>query len=245
MKAFHLALLATAVLSAPSLAQEDWRREAAAALPETGELHLQLLYEDEADGFMRLGWQRDDEGGVLRYYDRTMWASPEIYETMGASVDLETLAPIDVAIRFHQQSAILSVEAVAQDGVMTGGRSIIQPFVGEQAAPINVPVTEGMVMREAVFLLAQTLPLEAGDSISFDWFASMAGTAASVTITAVDGGRIDTLSGRHDTIRLELRGSVPENDIYVTDTDGVRQVVRIDVLGQPMRFEALPVPAED
>lgn len=245
MKNLVFAMFTAAALSAPGLAQDNWRSEASAALPESGELHLQLIYEGEADGFMRLGWQRDEEAGVLRYYDRTLWASPEIFETMGASVDLDTLTPIDVAIRFHQESAILSVEAMVDNGTIVGGRSLIQPFVGEQSAPINVPLTEGMVMRESVFLVAQTLPLDPGDSISFDWFAPLAGVAATMTITAVDGGRIDTLSGTHDTIRLELRGSLPENDIYVTDNDGVRQVVRIDVLGQPMRFEAIPAPAAE
>lgn len=245
MKKFVLPLLAAVSVAAPAFAQEDWRSEAVAALPESGEMHLQLIYQDEADGFMRLGWMRDTETGVIHFYDRSMWAGPEIFETMSGSVDLETLAPIEASVRFHQQSAIMTVEARAENGVMVGGRTMMRPLAGEQSAPINVPLTDGMLMRASVFFLSQTMPLDVGDSIAFDWFSSIGGAAGSVSITAFDGGNIDTLSGNHDTIRLELRGAAPENDIYVTDNEGVRQVVRIDILGQPMRFEAIPAPATE
>lgn len=243
MKSVLVGALAALGTLATVSAQDDWRTEAVAALPPVGEMHLQLINNDQADGFMRLGWARDDENGTIRFYDRTMMASLEIYETMGGSIHADTLAPIDVAIRFHQQSAILSIEASAQDGVMIGGRTLTQPFVGQQSAEINTPISDGMVMRAAVFFLSQTLPLDAGDSIGFDWFSSLAGEPGTVTITAFDGGRIDTIAGAFDTLRLELRGASPENDIYVTDNDGLRQVVRIDVVGQPMRFESFP--AED
>jgi|GEM_PF-1619136 len=241
MKSFLVGTFAALGIVASASAQDNWRTEAVAALPQVGEMHLQLINNEEADGFMRLGWARDDENGIIQFYDRTMLASQEIYETMGGSIRADTLAPIDVAIRFHQQSAILSVEASAQDGVMIGGRTLTQPFAGQQSAEINTPITDGMVMRAAVFLLSQTMPLDAGDSIGFDWFSSLTGSPGTVTITAFDGGRIDTIGGSFDTLRLELRGASPENDIYVTDNDGLRQVVRIDVIGQPMRFEAFPV----
>ncbi len=243
MKSFLASAFAALGIAATASAQDDWRTEAVAALPQVGEMHLQLINNEAADGFMRLGWARDDENGMIQFYDRTMLASEEIYETMGGSIHADTLAPIDVAIRFHQQSAILSVEASDQDGVMVGGRTLTRPFAGQQSAEINTPITDGMVMRTAMFFLAQTLPLEAGDSIGFDWFSSLAGSPGTVTITAFEGGRIDTIGGSFDTLRLELRGGTPENDIYVTNNDGLRQVVRIDVIGQPMRFEAFPAEA--
>lgn len=242
MKTILTALLPAIAVAGAAAARDDWRAEAVAALPQTGEMHLQLINNDEADGFMRLGWLRDDENGIIRFYDRSMLASQEIYETMAGSIHADTLAPIDVAVRFHQQSAILSVEAAEQDGVMVGRRTFTQPLAGQQSAEINTPVTDGMVMRAAVFFLSQTLPLEPGDSIGFDWFSSLAGAAGTVTITAFEGGAVDTIAGRFDTLRLELRGASPENDIYVTGNDGLRQVVRIDVIGQPMRFEAYPAP---
>jgi len=238
-------LLISAIISmgfiGAASAQDSWRAEAVAALPPVGEMHLQLIVNDEADGFMRLGWAKDDESGVIRFYDRSMMASSELYETMGGSVDAVTLAPIDVAIRFHQQSTIFSIEATAQDGAMIGGQVATQPFAGQQSGEINTPITDGMVMRAAVFFLAQTMPLDAGDSIGFDWFAPLAGGAGTVSITAFDGGTIETIAGTFDTLRLELRGAAPENDIFVTNNDGFRDVVRIDILGQNMRFEAFPL----
>ncbi len=202
-----------------------------------------MLVEDEPDGFMRLGWQRDEESGLIRFYDRTMWASRQIYETLEASVDGSTAAPVDINITFFQETAILTVEAREQDGVMVGSRIFTRPGADDQSASIETPVTESMVMRGAVFFLAPTLPLEIGDSITFDWFAPLWGSAATVTLTAADGGTIQTLGGTHEPIRIEVRGGSTDNDIYVSANDGVREVVRIDVLGQPMRFEAVPAVA--
>lgn len=228
-------------LSVPALAQDDWRSQAVDALPPIGEMHLQFLVNDQPDGFMRMGWIKDEEAGVLVFYDRTMFASQEIYETLGGSMDLATLTPIDIAIRFHQQSAILSVEGAVENGVMRGGRAIVTPGQPQQAEGMEVPLTDGMIMRGAVFFLAQSLPLDIGESISFDWFAPLAGSASTVTITAAEGGEITTIAGTFETIRLEIRGGSPDNDIYVTSNDGLRQIVRIDVVGQPMRFEAYDI----
>jgi hypothetical protein len=232
-------------LASPGLAQEDWRAAAAAALPDSGEMHLQMLVEGEADGFMRLGWQRDEAAGLIRFYDRTLWGSQEIFETLEGAVDIETLAPVEIDIRFFQQNAILTVAAQTEEGIITGERTFARPYADVQARPIDIPLTDSMIMRGAAFLAAQTMPLAVGESVSFDWFAPLGGIAESVTLTAFDGGMIETLSGEHDTIRIEVRGGGTENDIYVTAHDGVRQVVRIDVLGQPMRFEAIPAPEEE
>jgi len=242
MKTAFLSSLAAMAFALPATAnaQDDWRSEAVAALPPYGELHLQFIVADEADGFMRLGWTRNEAAGTLEFYDRTMWGAQEIYETMEGAVDAETLAPLDVSVRFHQGNAIMSVEASAQDGHMVGSRSMMQPNGGTQSAEIDVAISDGMVMRAAVFLIAQTLPLDVGESVSFDWFASLGGNAGSVTITAAEAVTIEAGGATYDTIRLELRGENPENDIFVTDNDGLRQVVRIDVLGQPMHFEAFP-----
>jgi hypothetical protein len=60
-----------------------------------------------------------------------------------------------------------------------------------------------------------------------------------VTVTAFEGGAVDTPAGRYeDTLRLEVRGTQPENDIFVSDGE----VVRIDVIGRPMTFLRRPDP---
>jgi len=240
MKLLILSSLAALSLAGTSSAQDNWRTQAAAALPQSGEMHLQLIFNDEVDGFMRLGWMRDDENGVIQFYDRSMLASQELYESMSGSVDAETLAPIEAFVRLNQNAAIMTVEARAQDGVMVGSRTFMRPHGNQQSAEINTPLTDGMIMRAAVFFATQTMPLDVGDSVEFDWFSSMGGSVGTVSITAFDGGTIETIAGTFDTLRLELRGAAPENDIYVTNNDGFRQVVRIDITGQPMRFEAFP-----
>ena len=56
------------------------------------------------------------------------------------------------------------------------------------------------------------------------------------------GGTISTPAGDFDTIRYEIRGGSPDNDVYVTRGEN-RRVVRIDVVGQDMQFLAVPRPA--
>ena len=60
----------------------------------------------------------------------------------------------------------------------------------------------------------------------------------AVTLTAMEIVSIDTPAGRFDAVRIEQRGGTPANDIYVDEASG--RVVRIDVVGQPVQYLALP-----
>jgi len=120
---------------------------------------------------------------------------------------------------------------------------MMHPLQGRQEAPVDLPLTDGAMPRAATFLLAPYMPLEVGDSISYDWYAPIPNVVATVTLTAFEGGRVETPAGVYeDTIRVELRGAQPFNDIYLS-TDENREIVRIDIVGQNMYFQRVPEPA--
>lgn len=83
------------------------------------------------------------------------------------------------------------------------------------------------------------LPETDGSETAFRWYGPLGNAFADVTITARPGGMIETPAGSFDTIRYEIRGGTPDNDVYVTRGEE-RRVVRIDVIGQDMQFLAVP-----
>ena len=231
------AISAAIICSGAAGAQDaSWRDRADPERYEAGEMHLGLFYDGEREGSMRYGWRV--EGDTLHIYDRTMWGSREIYESFEAEMAADDLDPQSLSIRFYQESAILYIDAGFAPGRVEGERRIQQPLQDIQAAPFETELPEGALIRGAAFMLAGAVPLAVGDQVEFPWYAPLSGQTATVTLTAVETVQIETPAGAFDTIRIELRGGSPDNDIYVDQASG--RVVRIDVLGQPMQFLALP-----
>lgn len=238
MRHFIQAVLTTALVcgGGTAAAQDDWRAEVAARLPDSGALNLRLINAGEEDGFMRLGWRRN--GDRIELFDRTMMVSSDVYESMTAAMTSDDFAPLDTLILWHQDTAILTVETLAEPGRATGTRTVLRPMQGVEHAPLDVELPDGVMPRAATFVFAPFLDLEPGESLTYDWYAVLSNSVATVTVTAFDGGPVDTPAGRYEeTLRLEVRGATPEdqiplNDIYVTGGE----VVRIDVVGQDMTF---------
>ena len=229
-----IALLAFAFTS-NSFAEFD-AAAAASALPDQGEFHLAMFNNDEPDGFMRLGWHR--AGEQLIVYDRTMMPSAEVYETYAALMSAVDFEPQSVAIRFHQGTATLNIEASFADGQISGERSVERIAQPIESTDFTMAGEEGTVLRVISFLLPLVLDTAPGQAISYEWFSPLAGQISTVTLTSSDGGEVVTPAGTFDTTRWELRGASPENDIYVARGESQR-IVRIDVLGQPLKFLAI------
>lgn len=206
------------------------------ALGERGEVHLGLFNGDARDGFMRLGWYRDD--GVLVVYDRTMMPSAEIYETLVATMNEENLSPQSVFIRFHQGTAVLEIDAELDASAVSGTRTVLRPGQAPEQSEIATPLPSGALLRAVTFLLPLAMDSDPGQEISYNWYGPLSGQVEGITLTSVDGGQVETPSGPVATTRWELRGGTPENDIYVSSEPSPR-IVRIDVLGQPLRFLAV------
>lgn len=236
MREFCLAAVcAASFLTLPAEAQgEDWRSRLDPEALASGEVYLQLQYDGQADGFMRFGWQV--EGDEIAIYDRTMWASREIYESMEARVRLADLEPISVDIRFHQAGQYFVTDADFEPGRVTGTTRVVRPGQADASHAIDTSLPEGAILRASFFVLAAALPMEPGDQVTFSWYAPMGNSTADVTLRAAEAVEIETPAGTHDALRIEQRGGTPANDIFIDRDTG--RIVRIDIGGQPMRFVA-------
>ena len=236
MKLLGLAVICAATLvTLPAQAQsEGWRDRLDPERLNAGELYLELQYDGEADGFMRYGWQA--EGDEIMIYDRTMWASREIYETMEVRVRRADLEPASADIRFHQGGDYYVFDLNFEPGLVSGEMSAVRPGQPGASQPVDSEFEPGTIPRAAIFVIATAMPLEIGDSIQFNWYAEMSNSVAAVTLSAVEHVEIDTPGGPFSTLRLEQRGGTPANDIFIDRETG--HIVRVDVGGQPMQFLA-------
>jgi hypothetical protein len=231
--------LAACVSTSVAHAQlDEWVDRIDRVALESGEIHLGLFYEGEADGFMRLGWNTQDN--VVSLFDRSMWASNELYESLEGTLAADNFAPDSFSIRFHRQSAYFLLDVNYQPGRVEGTTRVIRPGQETAERPISADIPEGTIARAAMFLFAAVTPMDVGESVSFDWFSPMTGAVEAVTLTAVDEQQVETPAGTFQTVRLEQRGGSPANDIFVDTASG--RIVRIDIDGQPMQFLALPDP---
>jgi hypothetical protein len=224
------------LFSATASAQvPQWRSAATDASLEQGEVHLGLFYEGEQDGFMRLGWSMQDDG--LHIYDRSMWASQELFESLEGRMDPVSMAPQEFHIRFHQGANYFLID-VAFDGEQAEGtQRMVRPGQEPQVRVVEHALPAGTIARATFFLLAATAPMELGEAFTFDWYAPTSDSVEAVTITAAGLEEIDTPAGHFTAMRLEQRGGQPANDIFVDQASW--QIVRIDIAGMPMQFLAL------
>ncbi|MEM8694965.1 MAG: hypothetical protein AAGE05_02965 [Pseudomonadota bacterium] len=220
-----------------ALAQENLGARTAAALPERGEFFLGLFNDGERDGFMRLGWIKREDGVIL--YDRTMMPSAQVYETLAFNLT-PNLEFDTVHLEFHRGTSYINLDLEFVDGRATGNRVILR-LEDVETQPVNEEIPPGTLPRPVAFIMPLTLAEEEGAETAFHWYGPLGNVFADVTITAYPGGRIRTPAGRFDTIRYEIRGGTPDNDVYVTRGEN-RRVVRIDVLGRDMQFLAVPEP---
>ena len=239
MKSMIAAAAAMVAMTASASAQvDDWLARADTDRLQAGEVHLGLYLNGERDGFMRLGWFLD--GDTLNFYDRSMLASAELYETMRGELNAADFAPRSVEIRLHQQSTIFGFDVAFADNAVTGTFSREVPGQGVADRPIDAALPEDAIARASFFILAAIAPMDVGESYTFDWYAPMSMAVEAVTVTAVEEVEVETPAGTFQTVRLEQRGGSPANDLFVDRETG--RIVRIDIGGQPMQFLALASP---
>lgn len=238
MKKFIGAALAAATLCA-GLAQaqvEEWVARVDRDALEHGELHLGLFYEGEADGFMRFGWDRN--GDQITVWDRSMFASGELYESMEVNLSADDLSPQNFHIQFHQGSMIVILDGIYEDGRVHGSMQRSVPGQADASRDFEAELPANAWARATTFVFAAVAPMQVGESFSYTWYSPMSGGTEDVTLTAVEAVEVETPAGTYQTVRIEQRGGSPDNDIFVDTESGT--IVRIDIGGMPMQFLALP-----
>ncbi len=218
----------------------DLASEIAEALPDSGEIHLGMYTAGKRDGHMRLGWRRSDDGILI--YDRTMLPSAEVFETMRVELT-PTLEMSTVSVVFHQGTAVMSVELKAAENKISGKRSV-QTLEGKSDTDVTVDLKPGTLARPLTFIWPSVIDRKAGDEVRYQWYGLLQNQKADITVSVTDGGTVETPAGSFETLRYEVRGGAPDNDIFVS-RGADRRIVRIDVLGSPIQFLALPSPVSD
>tara|TARA_R110000868_G_scaffold369683_1_gene633100 strand:+ start:5541 stop:6299 length:759 start_codon:yes stop_codon:yes gene_type:complete len=224
------------LFSATASAQvSQWRSAATDASLEQGEIHLGLFHDGEQDGFMRLGWSTQEDG--LHIFDRSMWASQELYESLEGRVDLVSLAPQDFHIRLHRGASYMVLDVTFDGDQVQGERSLVHPGQEPALRVIENTLPAGTVARATLFVLAAVAPMQLGDTFTLDWYEPSVNAVEAVTITAAGVEEVDTPAGHFTALRLEQRGGSPANDIFVDQASG--RIVRIDIADMSVQFLAL------
>ncbi|MBD8528214.1 hypothetical protein [Pseudomarimonas arenosa] len=236
-----LALGAAAILAVGKVSAAPLDLESLAArLPDMGEIHLHMFKAEQADGYMRLGWKQD--GQELHVFDRTMMPSAEIYEAFNARLDAASLQPKQVEIEFHSGLQTLKVDYRSASGNGVLSRELLSPVAEPKRSEAELELAPGVLLRAFSFLLPLVDDSAVGDTIEYTWFEPMSREpTAAVRLHVAEGGPVQAGDSALDTLRYELRGSSPENDIYVSKQTP-RKVLRIDVLGTDLQFRAPATP---
>ncbi|MDG2045324.1 MAG: hypothetical protein P8J78_12010 [Maricaulis sp.] len=235
-KIIGVAVMATTLCMGAAPAQvEEWVARVDRDKLAHGELHLGLFYEGEQDGFMRFGWDRN--GDQITIWDRSMFATGELYETMEVNLSAEDLSPQDFHIQFHQGSMIVVLDGTYEEARVHGSMQRSMPGQPDANRDFEAELPVNAWARATTFVFAAVASMQVGERFSYTWFSPMSGGTEDVTLSAVEAVEVETPAGTFQTVRIEQRGGSPANDIFVDTESGT--IVRIDIGGMPMQFLAL------
>lgn len=193
-----------------------------------------LVFNDEVDGQWEYNISAD--GARTHISGGTTWVSQSISETEDMYVDTATWAPLSLVVDGDFAGTQLGAE-ITWDGAHATGPITVQP-VGADAAvtPIDLEMPAGLYERTAFFGGLRGAELAAGDELTISWFNVHAQGVEEVTVTVGAAVELTVPAGTFMTYPVEIVGANLTNIAYVT-TSAPRDIVRVDVIGQPMVFE--------
>lgn len=206
---------------------------------EFGPVRFQLIQHEKVAGEMFYELER--RGDEIVIHDGTTLL-PDVRESLTAVIDADTLAPKSIVLDGDFSRTILDADLQFNGEKVSGDYVLKRPAdTAKTKTPFDMDMLPDAVLRASFFGLSTGLPLEEGVSYTFPWFSSLARNFAQATFTVTGAKTIEVPAGEFETFIGELKAQ-PENVIYIT-TETPHRVVRIDVIGQDMRFERLPAPA--
>ena len=201
---------------------------------------FQLILDGEHKGEMYYELERRD-GDILLHEATTLM--PDIRESATAVMDGETFAPKSIVLDGDFSRTIFDTTLEVKNGVITGEYVRKQPTdIAKTPRPFSAEMPDGVIFRPAAFGLMPGLPLEEGAVFDFTWFSPLAGAMQDVKLEVTGIETVVTPAGEFETYAVYL--TAPQANIVYITTSEPRRIVRIDVIGQDMRFERLPDAAE-
>jgi len=225
---FLLAALTTSIAS--PLVASDWRTDIDMSRADLSEMKLVLINNDEQAGRMVYAWRK--EGNTYVINDLTEM-KPNIFETAVGVIDAKTFQPMSMDIAFAVGAAKMIIDLDWDGDHVTGTRTVSRPEQEDRVTNSDAKVTAPL--RLSIFGLISTLPLEEGYEVSLPWYNVMGGVQEDIRLVTLGSELVETPAGTFDTFKVAIKGATPENIVYVTKSLP-RKTVRIDVVGQPIKF---------
>ncbi len=203
-----------------------------------GSSHFQVVNDGVVDGRIDVSAQFVDDAYVI--HDVSVSAGLGIEEDILIRLDGETFAPR--AVDLHGDLAGTHVQASVRfaDSRATGSIHMHRPTDGRsQDRPIDIQLPSNTLTRGTALYLANAMgPLHEDEPLAFHWFNPISGQVASITYSLESAERITVPAGSFDCDVIRQEGGQPGNLIYIDQETG--QIVRFDVVGQPIRLELMP-----
>ena len=203
-----------------------------------GEMRLRLIQNDKPSGEWYVNARREDDKLI---HVGTTSLAPDVQESEILVAHWDTWRPDRVVIEGDFSRRIFEADLEWDGDRVSGSYYIREPMALEKREiPVDEEGPAGTMLRGSVLLLVSALPLGDGGDFRATWFSALGGQLEDVTVTVSEGGLIDTPAGRFDTWRALVAGGTPENVVYVAKEEQPH-IVRVDVLGNDMRFELLEI----
>ncbi|GEM_PF-5313246 len=93
--------------------------------------------------------------------------------------------------------------------------------------------------RISLFTLLRGFPLREGFEAVLDLYSAHSGLVGPVRLKVTGIEEVVVPAGTFNALRLEITGGDPANVVYVSQ-ESPRQVIKIQIMGQPMEFVLLP-----
>ncbi len=201
-----------------------------------GEARFRLLYEGREDGCWTYRFDRDDRRFVIT--EKTNWLSGSSTETGRITLEGESQGLQSLEVRGAFAGSVFEATVERVEGGLRG--EVRQAASGREPSvlPVDLQVEGPVLERTAFFWLLSGADLEAGEGFSFDWFNVFSGRLEAVTAQVGEAARVEVPAGAFDTLPVTLQPEGQGNVLHFT-RDLPHRLIRVDVSGQPMRFERL------
>lgn len=201
-----------------------------------GEARFELIQHEKSSGSMYYATRIEDGFYIV---DDTTILLPDIRETATFVADSETFEIRSVSVDGDFNRQILDAELVFSDGRLVGEYGIRNPGdYSKRKIAFDQEIPAGTIPRAMIFGIISGMPMDESSVHEFKWFSALGGVVDDVKISVRGRETVTVPAGTFEVFCVDIDAN-PHNIAYVTVAEP-RQVVRIDVPDQDMRFELLP-----
>lgn len=188
---------------------------------------------------------RGDSVGTARYETRATGSGWRLAETtllpeVGVDAVYETTVGLDLGPRSFRGTGTMFGEQVDIDVQFDGRRAVGRAQVpqpgGAPLLEIDTPYPPGTLERTSTFFLLSALPLADDVVLGMRWLNTYTGAVEQLSAVVTGRETVAVPAGEFEAFRVELRGGTPSQVVWISTTSP-RELVRIEVVGQPWTYE--------